>query len=386
MKDKNLASLKEVVSGRLLLLSFVVSVLYWIIESAIDTLFHDEAFTQRLWPDDPNELWMRFTVVALVLAFSGYAQFFINRQERTERSLQESEDRFRGLSEASFEGLAISEKGKIVEINHAFTEIFGYEPEEALGMEVGEFVTAESRELVRRNIATGSEEPYEVTGLRKDGTCFHAEARGKMSEYQGRRVRVAAIADVTKRKLAEQELRQSEERYRQVFEKNRAVKLLIDPESGAILNANVAACEYYGYSLEELKARSIADINILSPEQVAEEMSRVKERTARVLHLPTQARDWGDPGCRGTFQPHRDRRSNRTLLDSPRYHGAQADRATTARERGALPAGLPRYSRSDLGQQSPDGRAKMGWCVQSHARLRFRGGHGRHVVGGPHPS
>jgi len=277
VKDKNLASLKEVVSGRLLLLGFVVSVLYWIIESAMDTLSHDEAFTQRLWPDDPNELWMRFTVVALVLAFSGYAQFLVNRQGRTERSLQESEDRSRGLSEASFEGLAISEKGKIVEINHAFTEIFGYESEEALGMEVGEFVTAESRELVRRNIATGSEEPYEVTGLRKDGTCFHAEARGKMSEYQGRRVRVAAIADVTKRKLAEQELRQSEERYRQVFEKNRAVKLLIDPKSGAILDANVAACEYYGYSLEELKTRGIADINTLSPEQVAEEMSRAME-------------------------------------------------------------------------------------------------------------
>ncbi|HET7478668.1 MAG TPA: PAS domain S-box protein [Rubrobacteraceae bacterium] len=276
MRDKRFALLKRSVEDRLLWLGLIVAALYWIIESATDTLVHDETFTERLWPRDPNELWMRFTVVALIVAFSGYAQFFINRQKRIGRSLRDSESRFKGLAEASFEGIVITAEGKVLETNRAFASMFGYDTDEVVGMEAVEFVTAESRELVRRSIFAGSEEPYEVIGLRKDGTCFLAEIRGKMSEYQGRPVRVAAVRDITRSKQIEQELRESEERYRQVFEKNRAVKLLVDPESGDILDANLAAGEYYGYGLEDLKAKNIADLNTLPPDQVHEEMSRAK--------------------------------------------------------------------------------------------------------------
>jgi len=60
--------------------------------------------------------------------------------------------------------------------------------------------------------------------------------------------------------------------YRQMFEKNRAVQLLIDPSDGAILDANLAASEFYGYSIEQLKKMHITDINVLPPEQVKAEM------------------------------------------------------------------------------------------------------------------
>src|SRR5512133_3807185 len=62
--------------------------------------------------------------------------------------------------------------------------------------------------------------------------------------------------------------------YRQMFEKNRAVQLLIDPDDGTILDANIAAAEYYGYSIEQLKTLKRSDINTLSPDVVAEEMAR----------------------------------------------------------------------------------------------------------------
>ncbi|MGH9421511.1 MAG: PAS domain S-box protein, partial [Thermoanaerobaculia bacterium] len=48
-------------------------------------------------------------------------------------------------------------------------------------------------------------------------------------------------------------MRESERRYRQMFENNRAVQLLIDPASGAILDANMAAADFYGYSIAELR-------------------------------------------------------------------------------------------------------------------------------------
>ena len=64
------------------------------------------------------------------------------------------------------------------------------------------------------------------------------------------------------------DLKESEDRYQQIFETNQAVKLLIDPEDGAIVEANQAACDFYGYSKAEILNKKITDINMLPPDQV----------------------------------------------------------------------------------------------------------------------
>lgn len=70
------------------------------------------------------------------------------------------------------------------------------------------------------------------------------------------------------RKQAEEALREREILYRQMFEANTAVKLVINPESGAIVDANPAASRFYGYKLEELKQMKITQLNILPCDQV----------------------------------------------------------------------------------------------------------------------
>ena len=57
--------------------------------------------------------------------------------------------------------------------------------------------------------------------------------------------------DITERKQAEEALQESEARYRSLFQSNQAVMLLIDPETGEIVDANPAACSFYGYREEE---------------------------------------------------------------------------------------------------------------------------------------
>ncbi|MFO0723454.1 MAG: PAS domain S-box protein [Myxococcota bacterium] len=71
-------------------------------------------------------------------------------------------------------------------------------------------------------------------------------------------------------------LEESEQRYRQVFETNTAPKLLIDPDGGQIVDANEAACQFYGYTKAELLSRSILSINVMPPAQITEEMERAK--------------------------------------------------------------------------------------------------------------
>jgi PAS domain S-box-containing protein len=73
------------------------------------------------------------------------------------------------------------------------------------------------------------------------------------------------------RKLNEIALQESEARYKSMFENNHAVMLIIDPDNGAILEANPAACAYYGWSYEELVSMKMSQINTLPTEKVHSE-------------------------------------------------------------------------------------------------------------------
>jgi len=128
----------------------------------------------------------------------------ITERKQAEEDLRSSEERFRLLSEASFEAIAIHEEGVLINANDQYFKMFGYEPGEALGIDMMTMtVVPEAIEFVTKQIATDGLGPYESTGLRKDGTRFPIEVRARMMEYKGRIVRFAAIIDITERKQAE---------------------------------------------------------------------------------------------------------------------------------------------------------------------------------------
>ena len=89
-----------------------------------------------------------------------------------------------------------------------------------------------------------------------------------------------AVIDITQRTRLEEELRESEERFKLMFKKHRAVMVLVEPESGAIIDVNRAAESYYGYSRGQLLAMNICEINTLDPERIAGER-RVAEEEQR---------------------------------------------------------------------------------------------------------
>jgi PAS domain S-box-containing protein len=128
-------------------------------------------------------------------------------RRRAKGALQESEERFRRLSEASFEGIIFHEEGNIIDANEAFATMFGYGLSEVIGKNALDFATPELREEALGHIRDGSEEPYDGVATRKDGSTFPIETRGKNSLYKGRTIRLTAVRDITERKRAEEELR-----------------------------------------------------------------------------------------------------------------------------------------------------------------------------------
>jgi diguanylate cyclase (GGDEF)-like protein/PAS domain S-box-containing protein len=170
-------------------------------ESGEDTHFGEE---YRLFAKDGSVLWVREEAVAVraqggePLLWQGLI-FDIN-----ERKV--AEERLRTLANAAFEGIVITHRGEILEVNEAYLKMLGYERSELIGKSVLEIVAPGHRKRVWHNILTGHEGPYEVVALKKDGTSIDVEVRGRAFAYGGRTVRVTAVRDVTERKAFERRL------------------------------------------------------------------------------------------------------------------------------------------------------------------------------------
>ena len=210
---------------------------------------------------DGSPVEVSFTLSAIrdsagrVLGISGVHRD-ITERKRAEKAVRESEQRFRKLSEAAFEGIAITEKGTFLDVNATFARMFGYELSELIGMDVPELVAPESRELASRHHHSGYEKLYECQCLMKDGSVFPVEIQGRSVEYEGRTVRVAAIRDITERKEAEETLRLTQ------FCVDRAGDATYwIAADGRFLYVNDAACKMLGYSREELLSMAIWDID-----------------------------------------------------------------------------------------------------------------------------
>lgn len=85
------------------------------------------------------------------------------------------------------------------------------------------------------------------------------------------------LTDITDRQHVEEALRESEKRYHDIFDLNSAAMFIVNPQSGRIVDANVAACRYYGYSMEEFSRILITDINTADPLVTMKNMAQAVE-------------------------------------------------------------------------------------------------------------
>jgi len=216
----------------------------------------------------------------------------ITERKRAEKALEESEASFRALSEHTFEAIFLSEKGICTGQNVAAERMFGYSNEEAIGKPGMEWIAPEHRELVGKNIVRDYAPPYEVLALRKDGTTFPCEIQAKMIDRE-RRIRVTSLRDITERKKAEEALRESELRYRVLFDNSPDGILIAGVETKRFAYANPSACRMLGYSSEELRTLGVADIHPPDqlPHVIAEFDAQARGEKVLAPNLPCLRKD-----------------------------------------------------------------------------------------------
>jgi PAS domain S-box-containing protein len=177
-------------------------------------------------------------------------------RERAEQALEESEERYRLIFNGSRDAVFIANTdSKFVDVNDAASELTGYSKEALKKMSIPDLhekVDLHADEDFLNRIMSGEAIISKAKIQRKDGTTID-------TEFSNRRVLIGnayymhtVVRDVTEKNLAEKTLKESEERYRQLFEMESDAIFLIENETGKILEVNPAGPALYGYSREEL--------------------------------------------------------------------------------------------------------------------------------------
>jgi len=205
----------------------------------------------------------------------------VTNHVRAERAMRESEERFRAFVEQSSDVLSLlDEQGKIVYQSQSITRHLGYTPEELVGRSCFDFVHPEDLETALVGFRQGLEDPSTGNAIvlrlqHKLGHWKSFEAVSGTYVIGGRKVGLlASFRYVGDRMEAETELRDSEERYRQLFQRNLA-GVFLSRLSGGLLDCNDSFAHIFGYESREQMIR-LADFN---------PYSTPKERERYVAHL-----------------------------------------------------------------------------------------------------
>src|ERR1035437_4681642 len=190
------------------------------------------------------------------------------KEDHAKRDLVESEERFRLLAESSLEGIVLSENHTIIDANEQFVKMFGYaNQQELIGKELEELVHPKDMGIVTQKIDEPNTEPYEITCLKKDGTPIMLRSKGRILPYHGRSVRIYVLSDITQQKEYEKNIKQSEQRYRHLFENNLAA-VFRSEVGGALVDFNQSFIDVFEYnSVEEMKSANAQELYYSSEER-----------------------------------------------------------------------------------------------------------------------
>ncbi len=203
-------------------------------------------------------------------------------RKRAEDALRESEERYRTLVEEMNDGFAIRDgEGILTFVNRRFCTMLGWSRDEIEGHHVTDFLDEQSRELLAANWARrtpGDSTPYELTWTAKDGrkiVTIVSPAAIHAAEDEGVPSYASVITDITERKQAEEALRESENRFRAIFDHAGDGLLLADVETMKFTMANQTLCRMLDRSEEEIRELGVMDIH---PE---EDLPYVREQFQR---------------------------------------------------------------------------------------------------------
>ncbi len=162
------------------------------------------------------------------------------------------------------DGFAIVDiDSKIVEINPAYCEMYGYERDELIGLPITRLIHPDFRhvfdEFLAQIIETGRF-VGESVDIRKDGSTIHVESRGRLIHISGKDYLLAIIRDMTEHKRMASALQESEARYTDLYENAPDMYASVDVQTTRIIGCNRTLADNLGYHKDEIVGRPVFEI------------------------------------------------------------------------------------------------------------------------------
>lgn len=243
-------------------------------------------FTDKTWKEtaaQPSEEWRHrikdgrvidVSTASRPLEFHGRKAVLtvvqdITKPAQTEDSLQESGEQFRKIIDALPAALMLVDAaGRIVMVNPAGGELFGYEPGELTGQPIDHLLPERYRSRHTNLVAQYFSTPQprtmgsrrDLTGRHKNGSEFPVEIGLTHLRQGDETLVVALIVDIIGRKQVEEALKEAKNRYRTLFEQSANAIFILDLE-GRHVEANLRAAEILGYTREEIQVLSMREIS-----------------------------------------------------------------------------------------------------------------------------
>ena len=242
------------------------------------------SFENRYRCKDGSYRWLSWTATPFAEKHLIYAVARdITELKRAEQALRLSEERNRLLFESNPHPLWVYdlESLAIIDVNEAAIRNYGYSRQEFLNLTIKDIRPTEDVPAVLDSIAksgTVSEESRIWRHRRKDGTLLDVEVTSHPLVYAGRNARLVVSTDITKRKQAEEALRQSEERFRLLVSgvKDYAI-FMLDPD-GRVATWNAGAERFKGYAAQDIIGQPFS--RFYTPEDIAADKPGQELRTA----------------------------------------------------------------------------------------------------------
>jgi PAS domain S-box-containing protein len=191
----------------------------------------------------------------------GFAKILRDNTEAklTEERLRESEERFQRLVELSPDAIAVHAEGVLLFINTAGARLLRAEsPEQVVGRPIAELIHPDYHGLIRERIEKISRgerpPPAEIKFIRLDGTELYGELASAPLLYRGKPAAQAVVRDLSRRKQAEEAVRESEKRFRLIFNQQFQFMAILSPE-GVLLDVNELPLRAAGIAREQVLGR-----------------------------------------------------------------------------------------------------------------------------------
>jgi PAS domain S-box-containing protein len=218
------------------------------------------------------------------------------RQRRAMAELKDSELRYRTVFEQSTAAMMIldADHATIIDTNQAAVDFYGWPRAVLVGKPISEINLLPSDELATAmtQARTGRHAPFQFRHRLADGSIRDVEVFSGTLKLRGRTQLFTIIHDVTERKLAEQTIRESEEKFALTFQQAPTLMTLSEVETGTYLDVNEAFQQISGYTREEALGRTSIEVGWITPSS-RERMTQALAENGHItgLAIETLAKD-----------------------------------------------------------------------------------------------